>query len=916
MPTNEALPSGQIGMTDHRNHRVRLAGLSSAEARSRLAEHGANLLPAAPTVAWWRRFVEQFRSPLIYLLLFALVIDLLIWSIEGHAAWPLESLAIATILLLNAGLGVYQESKAEAALSHLKSLTTSFVWVFRDGQLVQTPSADLVPGDVVRVDAGDRVPADGSLTEAHGVTVDESIVTGESLPVEKETSDALLSGTLLSRGNGYMEVTHTGADSTAGNLAVIIGAIDAEKTPLERRLARFGDQIARWILLLAFVVATFGLFVEGLSRFSHVLLFAVALAVAAVPEGLPAVLTLTLALGVERMARKKAIVRRLSAVEALGSVTVIATDKTGTLTENRMHVKDLDSPDTELALRAMVLANDAEIGSGAGDPLELALLDFARNHREIAKLIAEHPRRSLQPFDSACKFMRVTVEENGRLASYLKGAPEVLLQRSELPGDERRSWEEKAQAYALEGFKVLAFARRPGEGDTELNFLGLALLWDPPRPEVRESVHQASDAGLRVIMVTGDHPATASAVANEIGIPPGRVITGLDLETLSPTELSHAVRSANVFARVAPQDKLRLVEALRRNGEIVAVTGDGVNDAPALKRSDVGVAMGLRGSDVSREVADLVLLDDNFATIVTAIREGRNIYENIQKFIRFLFCANFALTLIVIFGALGSFWLGFRDPAGGLLLPLTAMQLLWINVITNGPPALALSLDRNHGLMSQRPREPQSPLLDGASLRFIFIAGSMSALIGGFLLVILPSYGYQPEASRTLLFIYATLSQLLMAYSARRIVTVPRMNISLHATVALCLAAQLLTLFVPSLRGMLGLVLPNRRGLLWAVIAIIISWAMAEVYVRLPALRISGPARLSGKFNLDLRWLRRIVVAIVGSTVLLIGLALLVLPGPAFVVIPLGLAILATEFVWARALLRKARGLLPLSQKR
>jgi len=284
--------------------------------------------------------------------------------------------------------------------------------------------------------------------------------------------------------------------------------------------------------------------------------------------------------------------------------------------------------------------------------------------------------------------------------------------------------------------------------------------------------------------VTGDHPATAVAVANEVGIPPGRVLTGLDLEKLSPGELSHAVKEVNIFARVAPQDKLRLIETLKANGEIVAVTGDGVNDAPALKRSDVGVAMGQRGSDVSREVADLVLLDDNFATIVAAIKEGRNIYENIQKFIRFLFCANFALTLIVVLGALGSFFLGLRDTTDGLLLPLTAMQLLWINVITNGPPALALSLDRNHGLMRQRPRDPHAPLLDAASLRFVLIAGSLSALLGGLLLILLPLYGYGVEVSRSLLFLYATISQLVLAYPARRILTVPRINIALHLSVA------------------------------------------------------------------------------------------------------------------------------------
>ena len=333
-------------------------------------------------------------------------------------------------------------------------------------------------------------------------------------------------------------------------------------------------------------------------------------------------------------------------------------------------------------------------------------------------------------------------------------------------------------------------------------------------------------------MITGDHPATAVAVANEVGIPPGRVITGLDLKTLSAEELAHAVKEANVFARVAPQDKLRLVEALKQSGEIVAVTGDGVNDAPALKRSDVGVAMGQRGSDVSREVADLVLLDDNFATIVSAIREGRNIYENIQKFIRFLFSANLALTWIVVLGALGSFFLGLRDAAGGLLLPLTAMQLLWINVITNGPPALALALDNNHGLMRQPPRDPRSPLLDPASVRFVLVAGSGSAFIGGLLLILFPRFGYGLEASRTVLFLYATISQLVLVYSARRTVTLPQINIALHLVVVSCLAVQLLTVFIPGLRTLLGLSSLDERALFWVAIAVLLSWGWADIYSR------------------------------------------------------------------------------------
>lgn len=808
-------------------------GLSSGEARRRWERVGPNVLPLTRPLSLWRHFLAQFRSPLIYILLFALVVDLSIWFTEGRRTWPFESFAIALILLLNAILGVYQERKAETALARLKAMSESLVWVMRDGHVVHLPSSQLVPGDAVRIEAGDRVAADGTLIEAHGIMVDESVLTGESLPVEKALASDLFSGTLLTRGKGFMEVTQTGAASTAGKLAAILGAIAAAETPLEKRLRAFGNRVARWILIMTIMIAAGGLAVEGLSRIAHVLLFAVALAVAAIPEGLPAVLTMTLALGVERMAGKKAVVRRLSAVEALGSVTVIATDKTGTLTENLMHVKDVDTPDTTRALRAMALANDAEQKIGAGDPLEVALLDYVTARDvDISKVIHESPRRSLLPFDSSHKFMRVTVEELGQLVSYLKGAPEVLLKRSLLSDVERQSWEEKAKGYACDGFRVLALAWRSGEGQTELSFLGLVLLWDPPRQEVPEAIRQARDAGVRVIMVTGDHPATALAVANEVGIPPGRVVTGVDLETLSAEELSHAVKEANVFARVTPEDKLRLVQALKENGEIVAVTGDGVNDAPALKCSDVGVAMGLRGSDVSREVADLVLLDDNFATIVAAIREGRNVYENIQKFIRFLFSANLALTLIVVTGALGSFFLGLRDAAGGLLLPLTAIQLLWINVITNGPPALALGLDHNDRLMERPPRDPQSPLLDGASLRFVILAGSVSALIGGLLLVLLPRFGYAVEHSRTILFLYATISQLVLAYSARRIVTPPHVNIVLLLVVVVCLAVQLLTVVSPALRLVLGLERVEPFALIWLTGAVMISWAVAEAYSR------------------------------------------------------------------------------------
>ncbi len=809
-------------------------GLSSQEARIRLREQGPNSLPETSPTPFYRRFLRQFQSPLIYILLFALLVDAIIWFVEGATGLPVESIAIGIILLLNAGLGVYQESKSEAALAKLKEMTTPLVWAMRDGKLQHLSIHDLVPGDAVRIEAGDRIPADGKLIEAEGTLLDESVLTGESVPIEKETGEEVFSGTLLVRGKSFLDVTRTGQQSAMGRLATMIGGITADKTPLERRLEKFGGQIARAVLALVILIAVGGLLVEGWGQISHVFLFAVALAVAAVPEGLPAVLTLTLALGVERMAKRKAVVRRLSAVEALGSVTVIATDKTGTLTENRMFVKDLDSPDADNALRAMVLANDADQESGAGDPLELALLDYARSRGlDPVQLQNQFSRQSSLPFDSSYKFMRVTVDENGNSMSYLKGAPEVILQRSRMSVEERRVWEEKAEAYAHEGFRVLALGSRDGETDQDIVFLGLVMLWDPPRPEVPEAIRRAQDAGIRVLMVTGDHPATALAVAHEVGIRTSRVLTGLELESMSPEALKAAVQETNIFARVAPEHKLRLVEALKESGEVVAMTGDGVNDAPALKRSDVGVAMGERGSDVSREVADLVLMDDNFATIVSAIEEGRNIYENIQKFIRFLFSTNLAEILIVVGGAFGSVLMGLRDEAGAVLLPLTAVQLLWVNIVTDGPPALALGLDRDSGVMSKAPRNPQAPLLDKVSLRFILTTGIIKAIIGGALLTQMPVFGFSLAQTQTAIFLHATIGQLFYAYPARRINAPPRFNVVLLLTLVLGIALQLSTVLLPGLRILLGLE-PLTLPLLTLVTSVVLlTWGLAEGYCRI-----------------------------------------------------------------------------------
>lgn len=804
-----------------------MRGLTSQEAQKRLVEYGPNALPEKPSEPLWQRFLRQFQSPLIYILLFALAVDLGLWLYEGAHGLPLEALAILAILILNATLGTLQEKRSEEALRRLKALAEPMAWVLRDGRFQHLPSREIVPGDVVRLEAGDRIPADGVLLEASGVLVDESLLTGESVPVEKRVRDEVFSGTLLVRGRALMEVSRTGLRSAMGRIAGLLAEMEEEKTPLERRLEAFGHRVARWVLVLAAALVVLGFLVEGLS--GKVLLFAVALAVAAVPEGLPAVLILALALGVERMARCKAVVRRLSAVEALGSVTVIATDKTGTLTENRMEVQKVVGPDPQRALLAMVLCNDADLETGAGDPLEIGLLRYAAEHLDVRRVRQENPRLSERPFDSAWKYMRVTTPQG----SFLKGAPEALIPRLALSQEDKASLLEQAEAYAKEGFRVLALAHGEGEKEEELSFLGFVLLLDPPRPEVPEAVAQVLKAGVRVVMVTGDHPATALAIARKVGIPAEVVATGEEIGELSDEELLEV----DVFARVKPEDKLRIVEAFQKAGEVVAMTGDGVNDAPALKRADVGVAMGQRGSDVSREVADLVLMDDNFATIVAAIEEGRSIYENIQKFIRFLFSTNLSEVLVVALGMVFAALLNLRDGAGHLLLPLTAVQILWINLVTDGLPALALALDRNPRVLERPPRPKDSPLLDAPSLRFILLTGTIKAAFALLLLALLPGWGRiqaplsATEVARTATFHFMTLGQLFFAYAARHTHLMPLPNPYLHGAVALGIAIQLLlgTLApgaleaVPAPLGIWGLVL----GLA------LLAWLVAEGVDRL-----------------------------------------------------------------------------------
>jgi Ca2+-transporting ATPase len=808
-------------------------GLSSAEAGRRLTQLGPNELPRAAADPLWKRFLLQFRSPLVYLLLGALFLDLGLWYFEDQGSLPLEAVAIALILLLNATLGVVQEYRSEKALSWLEQLASPQSWVWRDDQFQRLPSRELVPGDWVRLEAGDRIPADGRVRQVQGVAVDESVLTGESFPIDKSVDQLLSSGTLLLRGSLLMEVTATGSASTMGRLSQMLDQIRAVATPLERRLNQLGGQIARWVILLTLLLGLLGLLTQGLDQWPRVVVFAVALAVAAVPEGLPAVLTLTLALGVERMARRKAVVRRLVAVEALGSVTVIASDKTGTLTRNQLEVHQLESPEQSRALLAMVLASDADPRAPLGDPLEQALYRYAASHGiEVEQLRTEAKPVGGRAFDSAWGYMQVVVQYQGKETSYFKGAPEALWPRCQMLPDQQQIWQTRMQAWAAQGYRVLALAWAPGSRDTQLEFLGLVALWDPPRPEAAPTIALARQAGIRVLMITGDHPATAQALARQVGLEAGQVVSGDLLEQLSPQELARTVREVSVYARVKPEQKLKLIEALQAQGEVVAMTGDGVNDAPALKRANIGVAMGQQGSQVTREVADLVLLDDNLATLVAAIEEGRSIYENIQKFLRFLFTTNISEVLVVAVGVVMAYFSNHRAADGSLILPLTAAQILWINLVTDGLPALLLALDRNPGVMQQPPRSPLAPLLDRPSLGFIAWVGSAKAGLALLLMVGLPWLGQSVEAARSLTFHFMALGQLVLTYASRHTALRPLNNPALHWAVGVAWLLQIGVGWWPPTMQLLETVILTPVGWLVAALAAVVAWAVAELVAR------------------------------------------------------------------------------------
>jgi len=811
-------------------------GLSRAEAERRLSEYGPNELIERGVKSVWKILWEQLTGVLVLVLIAAAAVSALLGDFEDAGA-------IVVIVILNAALGVRQEYRAEKAMAALKRLAVPVVKVIRDGRTLEVSAREVVPGDVVQLEAGGSIPADARLIEAVNLRVQEAALTGESEPVEKDAS-AMLSGetgladrrnmvymgTAATYGRGRALITSTGMNTELGRLADLLQSVEDEETPLQRKLDQLGRVLA--LAALGIVTVIFGL---GLLRGEDVKLMfltAVSLAVAAVPEGLPAVVTIALALGAQRMLHRNALIRKLPAVETLGSVTVICSDKTGTLTQNRMTVTTLyyggrktelengeeesapqasegpssgaDDAAGALLLAAGALCNDAVLETeesgyrAVGDPTESALVIAAARQGLIKKELERALARTAEvPFESSRKRMttvhrrpdsleslpqglaaalKTPALQNAEYVAFAKGAVDRLLEvcsgvwegddDAELDEQRRKQIVEAHDELAAQGMRILGMAVRPldsssvsnKEEDVERNliFIGLAGMIDPPRPEVYDAIGICRTAGLRTLMITGDHPLTAKHIAAELGIGAGDgLLTGSDLEKLSPEQIYEAAQRVAVYARVSPEHKLDIVDALQDHGHIVAMTGDGVNDAPALKKADIGVAMGITGTDVSKEASDMVLRDDNFATIVAAVEEGRIIFDNIRKFIRYLLSANS-----------GELWMMLAGPLMGMPLPLLPLQILWMNLITDGPPALALGVEpAEKDVMKRPPYPPQESVFGHGVARGIVWVGLLMGVVSlsvGFI------YWQQGiESWQTMAFSTLTFSQLALALAIR-----------------------------------------------------------------------------------------------------------------------------------------------------
>ena len=842
--------------------RASLEGLTSEEARRRLDESGPNELQAAKRISPWALLAAQFGNVLIAILLVATALS----AFLGHAV---EAIAITVIVLFAVLLGFVQEYRAERAIEALKQMAAPGATVLRDGGETEVPAREVVPGDVLLLATGDRIAADARLIESVNLQVQEAALTGESVAVEKHSGalegadlaigdrrNMVYAGTAATYGRGRALVVATGMATEFGRIARLLETVETGRTPLQANLDRLGHLLARAAIVIVVLIVALGLF-RG-QPFIEMLIFGIALAVAVVPEALPAVVTISLALGVQKLVKRRALMRRLPAVETLGSTSVICSDKTGTLTRDEMtarklyvagHLLDVsgagyrphgefsfEGKRIELApehehplhrpvrdlLRAAALASDAQVVRGEaaeswtirGDPTEAALVvAAAKAGLHKPELDQRYPRRHEIPFASETKRMTTLHEHGGGTVACAKGAPEVILAscvarrtaEGEAPLDEahRRAILEAARKMASEALRVLAVARRgdatPENAEREMTFLGLVGMIDPPRAEAKEAIGTCEQAGIRVVMITGDHPVTAQAVADELGIlKGGRVVTGAELEELGDAELQQQAESIAVYARVSPAHKLRVVEALQKRGHVVAMTGDGVNDAPALKRADIGVAMGIAGTDVAREAAAMTLTDDNFASIVAAVEEGRGIFGNIKKYLMFLLSSN-----------IGEIGLMAGATLAGLPLPLTAVQILYVNLATDGLPALALAVDPPEAdLMRRAPRDPRSGIFTRPVVTLMAAGGLWSMIVNLSLFAWALGSGRGVVEAMTMTFVSLVLIQFIKAYNFRSdrlsVLHRPFANRWLNLAIAWELALLALIVYLPMLHEPFG----------------------------------------------------------------------------------------------------------------
>ncbi|MDH3681509.1 MAG: cation-translocating P-type ATPase [Acidimicrobiia bacterium] len=884
-----------------------VAGLSGRVAAERLAADGPNELEAAPPVPRWVRMARQFSDPLVVLLLVAIAISLMAWAVDGGGEIPLEAIVIAAIVVLNAAIGYWQEAKAIQAVEALRRLTGTLTTVVRDGEPRSILTAEVVRGDVVLLAEGDAVGADARLVDVAALRIVEAALTGESVPTEKtvapiapdaelvDRSNMVFNGTAVAGGRGRGVVVATGMATEIGRIATMLEQASDERTPLQRQIDWLGKMLGTTVVVLAAIVLGAIALTSDINNAGDLLdalLVGVSLAVAAVPEGLPAIVSVVLALGVQRMAAHNAVVKKLSSVETLGSASVICTDKTGTLTRNEMTIVRVATATAEveitgsgyepvgqvlqdgepvtsrsvrndvgLVLGAGSLANDASMRrdeSGQwqvqGDPTEAAFLVAERKLGLSEQREQRYRRVGEIPFNSERKLMTTIdhdrVASNGADAPQLmlvtKGAPDVLIEhctRIRIDGDvvaftpdRRAAVEASIERLGDAALRTLAVAYRtldvpPDELDEsierDLIHLGVVGIIDPPRPEAATAIAEAHRAGIRIMMITGDHPRTAARIGEQLGLDGGttKALTGGDLAILDDEAFAERARTETVLARVAPEHKLRVVESLQAGGEIVAMTGDGVNDAPALKQADIGVAMGINGTEVSKEAADMILADDNFATILRAVREGREIFADIRKFLRYLLASNTGEVLVMFVGVLGAGLLGLTDTADGLAVPLLATQILWINLLTDSTMALALGVDPAvEDMMDRPPRRVGDRLVDNTMLVTIGVVGATIALAGLVALDLELRGGLLGGSgdlvtARTMVFTTLVLAQIFNAFNARsdRISAFVRPfdNRLLWAAVAVTVALQVLVVHAPALNRAFDTVPLDARR--WAI---------------------------------------------------------------------------------------------------